>query len=76
MFSPDRQFFISACEMDKCVFKWKITLDEDRIYTMIEDELNRNNAELAQAFWDTIWIKLNLIDSSIFLKLAGLHSWC
>lgn len=35
--------------MDKCVFKWKITLDEDRIYTMIEDELNRNNAELAQA---------------------------
>ena len=31
MFSADRLFFISACEMDRCVFKWKIKLNEKKI---------------------------------------------
>jgi WD40 repeat protein len=30
-FSPDSRFFISACEMDRCVFKWSIRYNDKKI---------------------------------------------
>ena len=30
-FSADRLFFISACQMDRCLFKWRLKCDEQKI---------------------------------------------
>jgi len=43
MFSADRMFFLSACEMDRCVFKWKIKLNETKIQRMIEEDKRKLN---------------------------------
>jgi WD40 repeat protein len=44
-FSPDRLFFVSACEMDKCVFKWKMHFNEDKITAMLDKEQHKLNDE-------------------------------
>jgi len=31
LFSHDRMFFVSSCEMDRCVFKWKINFNDRKI---------------------------------------------
>jgi len=30
-FSPDTSFFVSSCEMDRCVFKWVIKYNEKKL---------------------------------------------
>jgi hypothetical protein len=43
MFSPDKQFFITSCQFDKCIFKWRIKLNEEKMRKMIEDDLQNLN---------------------------------
>lgn len=31
LFSPDRNFFVTVCELDRCIFKWKINYNEPKI---------------------------------------------
>ena len=31
LISPDRKFFLSSSDMDRCVFKWKIIYNFDKI---------------------------------------------
>lgn len=43
MFSPDKQFFVTSCHFDRCIFKWKVKTNEAKIQRMIEDDLNKLN---------------------------------
>jgi WD40 repeat protein len=43
MFSPDKQFFVTSCQFDKCIFKWRIKLNEEKMRKMIEDDLQNLN---------------------------------
>ena len=45
MFTPDRLSFLSACGMDRCVFMWKIKLNEEKINAMLELEMRKLNNE-------------------------------
>lgn len=40
LFSPDRQFFVSTCELDKCIFKWRIRYNDDKINQLLEKDKN------------------------------------
>lgn len=40
LFSPDRQFFVSTCELDKCIFKWRIHYNDDKINQLIDKDRN------------------------------------
>jgi hypothetical protein len=43
MFSPDKNHFVTCCEHDRCVFKWKIKYNEPKIQLMIEEDTRKLN---------------------------------
>jgi len=43
LFSPDRLFFISSCENDRCVFKWKMKLNDDKIMKLVEKDMTKHD---------------------------------
>lgn len=40
LFSQDNQFFISTCEVDKSIFKWKVIYKEEKIAKLMEKDGN------------------------------------
>ena len=38
LISPDRQYFVSGCEMDRCIFKWKIKYNDEKINQLVEKD--------------------------------------
>jgi WD40 repeat protein len=39
LFSYDRKYFLSCSEVDRCVFKWKVIYNNEKIKKMIQEQL-------------------------------------
>ena len=44
-FSPDRLFFVSSCEMDRCIFKWQVSMNHAKLQRMVTDDSAMLNRE-------------------------------
>ena len=40
LFSQDNNYFITCCEVDKCIFKWKINFKDTKIAKLVEEDRN------------------------------------
>ena len=38
LISQDNQYFISACEIDKCIFKWRLIYHEEKVSKLIHPD--------------------------------------
>jgi len=36
IFSPDREYLISTSEMDRCIFKWKVEYNLERVKELLQ----------------------------------------
>ena len=39
LFSYDRRFFLSTSEIDRCIFKWKVVYNTDKIKKLIQEHM-------------------------------------
>jgi WD40 repeat protein len=42
LISPDRNFFVSTCDVDKCIFQWELRYNESKVQKMIENMQNQD----------------------------------
>jgi hypothetical protein len=39
LFSYDRRYFLSTSEIDRCIFKWKVVYNTDKIKKLIQEHM-------------------------------------
>ena len=40
LISQDNKFFVTTCEVDKCIFKWRLKYNEPKIAKLVEQDKN------------------------------------
>ena len=41
MFTPDRLFFLTCSEFDRCIFKWKMIFDDKKIQGLVDEDFRK-----------------------------------